>query len=537
MAFILLMSCSKKDNTQPIIEQDTTIASVSIHRVKGVVNENVLHIELPVGTYVCSLTPMLWQIKTRYFRIYNMKKTFLLIITVSFIISCTNDILEPIEAIETETGSEETFPEGSFNHFFSNALISDKFNNIKRENPIKIVEYDNPNNRIKTNYPKIENLLDQANNGCSWFVVQGSEASSVVEIENIDLVNGWITLGQTYLGNLDKSVDARIEFFNPFVNYNIINDRRLFNTYPTQVSEGVFNYIQPGGIIEKSDGTYLLLTPVVFGSHSKRSIYFATSSNLEDWTFHNEKILSADMIPFAKTNGNVFSSDNPYKLENGNFLVLLGVQQPNNNYTSAYMIIDENLNIIEQPKEIMIPQWHGENQNSFPLSLTKFDNEFRILFHRRNTSFMDREIHEIVATNLFDALDYNNSILSSNLIHKGSNNNGYLRGKADDASYLQFDSKLHILLGSEEVTSNYLTSNNREYGLMNWNGEWTHDSRSPLLINPVQLHNKYPVYDWAWDHLGGFVSPIIKNETLYIYMAFGTDNPDYFISGIKIPLN
>jgi hypothetical protein len=67
-------------------------------------------------------------------------------------------------------------------------------------------------------------------------------------------------------------------------------------------------------------------------------------------------------------------------------------------------------------------------------------------------------------------------------------------------------------------------------------GTWKHDARSPLIVNPVQLFKKYPIYAWAWDHLGGFASPIIKNKTLYIYMAFGTDNPDYFISGIKIPL-
>lgn len=68
------------------------------------------------------------------------------------------------------------------------------------------------------------------------------------------------------------------------------------------------------------------------------------------------------------------------------------------------------------------------------------------------------------------------------------------------------------------------------------NDTWKHDPRSPLIVNPVQLHNKYPIYNWAWDHLGGFVSPIIKNNTLYIFMAFGTDNPDYFITGIKIKL-
>ncbi len=467
-----------------------------------------------------------------------MKNTLLLIFVISLIVSCSQDDLKLPKDDEVDVGFEETFEKGSLNYIFSNALISDKFNNIKRENPIRIVVYDASNNRIKTNYDNLDNLRVQANNGQSWFITQGNEASTVVEIKSVNFNNGWITLGETYTGNLNKNKDAKVEFFNPFVNYTIINNSPLFNSYPTNVTEGDFNYIQPGGIIEKSDGTYLLLTPVVFGAHAKRSIYYATSNNLEDWVFHNEKILSTDMIPFAKTNGNVFSTDNPYKLENGNFLVLLGVQLPNNNYTSAYMIIDENLNIIEDPKEIMIPEWNGENQNSFPLALTKFENKFRILFHKRKPNLIDREIHEVIATDLFEALTANKSILSSNLIHKGSKSNGYLRGKADDASYIKYNSKLHILLGSEEVSSSYLTSNNREYGLMNLNGNnWSHDSRSPLLVNPVQLHHKYPIYNWAWDHLGAFASPIIKDETLYIYMAFGTNNPDYFISGIKIPLN
>lgn len=476
-----------------------------------------------------------------------MKKIIVLFILL-FITSCGNDdliniennqpVIETAPETEPEIGSEEVFPLGSLNTFFSNALISDNISNINRLNPIKITAYDPTNNRIKTNYTNLNNLTFQASGGQSWFITQGSEASNLVEIENIDIQTGWITLGNTFLGSLNKNIGQSIEFFNPFINYNIINNRPLFNPYPTSVTEGVFNYIQPGGIIEKTDGTYVLLTPVVFGFHDSRSIYFATSNNLEDWTFHNQKILSTDMIPFAKINGNVFSTDNPYKLDNGNYLVLLGVQQPNNSYTSAYMIIDEDLNIIQQPKEIMIPGWNGENQNSFPLALTKFENKYRILFHKRNTNAIDREIHEVIATDLLSALDFNNNIISSNIIHKGTNSSGYLRGKADDAAYIIFNSKLHILLGSEEVLSSYLTSNNREYGLMNWNGtNWNHDTRSPLLINPVELRHKYPIYNWAWDHLGAFASPIIKNQTLYIFMAFGTDNPDYFISAIKIPLN
>jgi hypothetical protein len=467
------------------------------------------------------------------------KKLLYLIVILTF--SCASDDTSTTTTTPTiknnQITSEEEIREGSLNSFFLNSLISDNFSNIDRNNPIKITEYNQNNNQIKTNYSNLKNLLVQGLNNQSWFITQNSEASTLIEIESVNTDTGWITLGKTYNGELNTSIGATLEFFNPFVNYEIINNAPLFNPYPTDVIEGKFNYIQPGGVFEKSDGTYILLTPIVFGAHVKRSIYYATSTDLEHWTFHNKKILGTDEIPFAKTSGNVFSTGNPYRLDNGNLLVLLGVERSNGNYTSAYMIIDENLNILQQPKEIMIPEWNGMNQNSFPLSITHFNNQYRILFHRRNPNYIDREIHEVVVSNLFDALNLNQSIISSKLIQKGTTSSGYLRGKADDAAYIQFNSELYILLGSEEIPSNYITSNNREYGLMNLkDGTWKHDARSPLIVNPVQLFKKYPIYAWAWDHLGGFASPIIKNKTLYIYMAFGTDNPDYFISGIKIPL-
>lgn len=465
--------------------------------------------------------------------------------------SCSSDEFNTITDTETPIGTEPTvinedsfnliyensITAGSLNSFFNNALISDVSNNIRRNNAIRITDYDKTNNRIKTNYVNIQDLIVKASNNQSWFITQNSEASTVVEIESIDTNEGWITFGKTYLGTFNTNVGAIVEFFNPFVNYQIIGDSPLFDPYPTTVTDGDFNYIQSGGVFEKSNGTYVLLTPIVFGAHSKRSIYYATSSNLEDWDFQNKKILGTETISFAKTNGNVFSVDNPFKLDDGRLLVLLGVEQPNGNYTSAYMIIDEDLKILQQPKEIMIPGWHGLSQNSFPLSITKFNNEYRILFHKRSPRFIDREIHELIVFDLFDALDFNTSIVSSKLIHRGSLSHGYLRGKADDASYLQFNSELYVIVGGEELRSNYLTSINRQYGLMRLNqGVWKHDFRSPLLVNPVQLHNKYTIYNWAWDHLGGFISPILKDDKLYVFMAFGTDIPDYYLGGVKISL-
>ena len=66
--------------------------------------------------------------------------------------------------------------------------------------------------------------------------------------------------------------------------------------------------------------------------------------------------MSTDQIPFAKRTGNVFSTGNPLELQDGTFLVLLGVEQPNGNFTSAYMIINKVLEIVKQPQEIQIPE-------------------------------------------------------------------------------------------------------------------------------------------------------------------------------------
>ena len=120
------------------------------------------------------------------------------------------------------------------------------------------------------------------------------------------------------------------------------------------------------------------------------------------------------------------------------------------------------------------------------------------------------------------------------MIHRSKSNLTFISGisMSSRRSYL---SELYILLGSEELPSEYLTSFNREYGLMKLeNKQWIHDKRSPLIVNPMKIHNKYPEYEWTSDHLGGFISPIFHENYLYLFLTFGTDNPDYLLSGIKI---
>lgn len=424
------------------------------------------------------------------------------------------------------------------NDIFANCLISDTESNIARVNPIHITEIDEANNRIKTNYTQLKNLLVEATEKQSWFITQSEEASTIVEILKVDVKSGWITLGETYAGVFNMDEGETLEFFNPFINYKIIGNRPLFKEYPTYIKDEQINYIQAGGIIERGKNEYVLLTPVVFGAHATRAIYYATSSDLENWSFQEKKILDTSQIPFAKKTGNVFSTGNPLELKNGTYLVLLGVEQPNGNYTSAYMILDKKLEIVQAPQEIKIPNLHGETQNSFPLAITKHNGVYRVLFHKRSKRFIESEVHEITTKNILKAFNQNKGIISSKIIQKAKNETGYVCGKADDASYITYNSKLYILLGSEELPSEYLTSFNREYGLLSLeNDEWIHDERSPLIVNPMTIHNKYPEYEWTSDHLGGFISPIFHDNYLYLFLTFGTDNPDYLLSGIKIKTN
>jgi len=428
-----------------------------------------------------------------------------------------------------------SLPAQNLNDLFANCLISDTESNIARANPIHIIEIDEENNRIKTNYQNLQNLLVQATEKQSWFITQSEEASTIVEIKNVDANSGWITLGETYAGVFNMDEGETLEFFNPFINYKIIHNKPLFKEYPTYIKDERINYIQAGGIIERSKNDYVLLTPVIFGAHKTRAIYYATSTDMENWTFQVQKLLDTSQIPFAKKEGNVFSTGNPLELKNGTYLVLLGVEQPNGKYTSAYMILNKKLEIVQAPQEIKIPDWHGENQNSFPLAITKHKGLYRILFHRRSKRFIESEIHEITTKNILKAFNQNKGIHSSKIIQKAKNETGYVRGKADDATYIAFNSKLYILLGSEELPSEYLTSFNREYGLLSLeNNEWIHDKRSPLIVNPMTIYNKYPEYEWTSDHLGGFISPIFHDNYLYLFLTFGTDNPDYLLSGIKI---
>lgn len=422
----------------------------------------------------------------------------------------------------------------TLNKVFANALISDSVNNIQRKYPIKVIASNEYQKKIKTNYKNLKNLLIKGENDIPWFITQGEEASTIVEIKHVDVNTGWISLGKTLSGYLNLDDGETLEFFNPFVNYKIINNQPILNNYPTYIEDERINYIQSGGIIKRQENDYVLLTPVVFGAHQKRVIYYATSHNLEDWTFHSKKILDAEQITFAKKDGNIFSTGNPLTLENNNLLVLLGIERTDNSYCSAYMIINKNLEIIQKPKEIKLSNLELIKNNNYPLAITKFNELYRLLIYNRTES----EIHEITTKDLFKTLDKSENILSLKTIHKGKQESGYLNGKADDASYIKFNSELYILIGSEEYPSQYLTSLNREYGLMHLNNDiWEHDNRSPLIINPISIYHKFPELEWTNDHLGGFISPIFKDNYMYLFLTFGSDNPDYLISGIKIKLD
>jgi hypothetical protein len=103
------------------------------------------------------------------------------------------------------------------NNIFANALISDTVNNIQRKHPIIIIAIDKENNPIKTNYENISDLFAKSTNNVPWFITQSEEATTIVEIKNIDIDTSWITLGKTLSGFFNMDDGETLEFFNPFV--------------------------------------------------------------------------------------------------------------------------------------------------------------------------------------------------------------------------------------------------------------------------------------------------------------------------------
>ncbi|QLE02875.1 hypothetical protein HX109_15350 [Galbibacter sp. BG1] len=358
-----------------------------------------------------------------------------------------------------------------------------------------------------------------------------------------------ITYGTTYLGTKNFNVGQKIELLNPFINLSLVpGNRPLLDPYPTTVGGQSFNYIGPNGVFKKADGTYVLLVNVVFGAHASRDIYYCTSPDLENWTFPDIKLLDTSTISGAQNPGNVFSVGNPYKLSNGNWLFLCGIQRTNGNYSGGYFVLNDSLSIVTAPTYLNFDGWNSTSKNYFPLALTYYNGRFRMFIHDRadNVDLNKSSIEYTWAvtesdSNLINCLNGTTTYSNKATVFDANVDSNFLRGKVDDIAYVDDGNELNIIFGSEEEpNSGWVTSNNREYGLASSPGtgsSWGFDTRSPLIITPMQFFRKYPELDFWWDHIGGFISPIRKGNHLYIFFAAGDDNPDYWLAGMKIPIS
>jgi hypothetical protein len=155
----------------------------------------------------------------------------------------------------------------------------------------------------------------------------------------------------------------------------------------------------------------------------------------------------------------------------------------------------------------------------------------------REKEFKHQKVIERTSNSLLGLLGGESSNFKTSTIINNSTASGYLNGKINDISYINYQGELYLLIGSEEKESRFITYDNRVYGLARLkDGQWTHDKKSPNILNPIGYEYRFPEFIWATDHLGGFVSPIIKDDDLYIFMSFGTDNPVYDLTGIKVKL-
>jgi hypothetical protein len=115
-------------------------------------------------------------------------------------------------------------PKGHLENKFPNVLISDLYSHIDRNNPILILEHDELNDRIRTNYQALNNLKVTTENDKGWFMNQSEDSKSLIKIIHIDFKSGWISLEKV---DYHLDLDEHIEPFNPLINYQIINNGPL----------------------------------------------------------------------------------------------------------------------------------------------------------------------------------------------------------------------------------------------------------------------------------------------------------------------
>lgn len=477
---------------------------------------------------------------------------------------------------------------------FYSSISSPNLDEINRENRIVITEIDKPNSRFKCNLANIDILKTKGTNNEPWFIAQGSEASIYAEVMGIE--GKWIYYSTSWLGNININVGASVEFFNPFVNYQILNNRRptlatadstsnVFTGYPSTLNGKSFKYLMNCGFLKKqSDNKYRSFIGAVGSGET-----FVAEDNSINGSFSivsQTPFFDSVVYPDGRVKGpetlmwgnvdvrenNLFANIGGSNEKKISYIGLLGVKDGNisdvyrANYC-GFVFLDENGDIIAEPNTSGTPVLKIHEANMFKTYLSTisswnggwhitgmsfYKNRWHFIVKNWNYVKMEREAYHFITKENVDILSALESSDLSNinanilercyLLHRGNDFSSQPKSifyGQSDFNLFTYDGNLYLIFYFEPIEYGYVNSANRMAGFAIWNRksqQWNYQN-GLQLINPIQMFRKYSNLYWCFDHWGNLCCPYFENEEIYFATYLGTDDPDYFPAIIKLNKN
>lgn len=449
-------------------------------------------------------------------------------------------------------------------------ISSSTFDEINRTPKITITEVDAANKKFKCNLSDLNPLKVLGTDDRPWFVVQGDQASNYCEILSIDEA-GFIYYSEAILGIMDMTVGKTIEFFNPFVNYQILNNEcpalaiqrsntNEFVGYPRTINGKSFTYLYNGGILKrKSDNKYVqflcasntgetfVATDADINGHfslESETPFFDNATYPTDRSKGTTSMWGVTVLPDI----DITNVDN-----NAKYIGVMSIKDGQGNQYPGYVFLDDNGSFISGDKirdakgltsylrtmSTWTGGWHITG-------LSYYEDEWHIIAKNWASRPVRETYHIILKSEYFnnltiieDTVNVTNAIKSCTLLHRQNNYdptpNSVFYGQAD-FSLFNYNDKFYMFYNLEPIATGFITSMNRVTGMAKWNKDtstWNYE-KGLQILNPIQLFRKYSHLAWCWDHSGNLVCPFAEDENIYLGVTFASDNPDYFPAILKM---
>ena len=366
-----------------------------------------------------------------------------------------------------------------------------------------------------------------------WMLMR--DYTSACLINSIDSDKRTIRHGGIKTGSY--SVGNNVQFFNPFMNYELYNDAQLLNI---QSGTWLDMYACISGIWQTVSGKY---RGVVLGLNGKIRMGLAESDDLQTWSILNNGNFKYEPgtgifnNPISTSTAFVYS--NPIKLADNSYLNFINISNGSNgaaNNGVGWIKHDDDFNITEfNSTPLNIPNF-ANSYVQYPGGVALFNNKYYLyVTDRPSNTYNTWRILEVVIN------PSNMTIESSQVVHTASSTDTYDSKGVDIATPFVHNNKLNLFVFGTGLESyqDSIYSGNRECGfkVRQDNGTFVMDNKSPVILNPINGRYTWnSVLSACGDHTGGITGFWKKDGILYFILSMNASTDTYKSFLLKINL-